>query len=206
MKVEFGEVKPLVEGVGINKEPILGSFSVTSPVLWYKCREQFAGFFDASLPAFFFSHPIGAAEHIAAFISKTEDVLSCANSFEQRTEFCRTNRPFALWVSPAPFWKECPIRRSLFTILLRCGFQYREAEDNYEQALYSEAYITETRLAVHRFLFGHTKFVNHEKRPVNSGWRDFFRNLSQDNVVHALALPENSMVERTMLGLGALWN
>ncbi len=206
MKVEFGDVKPLVEGVGIDKEPILGSFSITSPVMWYKCREQFAGFFSAELPAFFFSHPAGSAENIAAFISKTEDILSVANSFEQRTEFCRTNRPFALWVSPAPFWKECVLRRSLFTILLRCGFEYREAEDNYEHALYSVPYIAETKSAVHRFLFGHTKFVNREKLPVNSGWRDFFRNLNQENVVNALVLPENSTVERTIVGLGAIWN
>ncbi len=200
MKIKFGDVKPIKD----EKPPIVGSFSVEkTPISWYKCREQFASFFNNDLESFFFSHPIGLSEHIAAFISKTEDVLNLTYSFK-RTSFCKTNRPYALWVSPAPFWRECFLRRSLFTILLRCGFEYRENENNYEQALYSVPYIGETKTAVHRFLFGFTRFAG--EKPAKSGWRDFFRNQNQENIVKMLVLPDKLKVERTMLGLGAIWN
>lgn len=204
MKVEFGVLKPLA--VDDKRPPIEGSFTAPVPFNWVKCREQFAGSFTDKLTEFFFSHPIGAGIHVAAFISKTEDIMSLSVPMPQRSEFCLTNRPYALWVSPSPFWRNCPIRRSLFTILLRCGFEYREAENNYEDALYSDPYIKDTKLAVHRFLFGYTQFVNRDNLPVNSGWRDFFRNQNREMVIKCLDLGEKIKFERSMLGLGTIWN
>ncbi len=202
MKIVFGDPK-IVENDPV--EPVIGSFSLTSPLTWYKCREQFAKFFDESIEGFFFSHEKGRSENIAAFISKTEDILEVSHPSITRSEFSQTNRWYAMWIKPSNFWKECGLRRSLFTILLRSGFEYNPGDDNYEAALISCPYARDTQLAVRRFLFGHTSF-NMNGENWSPGWRDFFIGKDIEEVRKRLTLSKNTTVEKTMVCLGTIWN
>ena len=200
-KVVFGDIKSVKD----DKKPILGSFSLINPINWYKCREQFANIFDEHTSSLYFAHPGRNEENIAAFIRQTEDILDLSNYFGERTEFCKTTRPFIMWIAPAKFWLKCPLRRSLFTILLRCGFEYREEEGNYEEAINSSDYIRETKLAVNRFLFGYTNF-NKPLAFCKVGWRDFFKDQNQEAIMSNLGRPQAEKMQKTLLGLGAIWN
>jgi hypothetical protein len=206
MSVEFGEPK-IVDNLSPS-EPILGSFSLQGPLDWRKCREQFAKIFTENTEGFFFSHPNACGENVAAFLVKTEDVLGASHKTLPRSKFSKTNMPYALWVSPSDFWKECPMRRSLLTILLRCGFEYRQDLDNYEEALFSDVYAKETQNAVKRFLFGYTRFINGSGIYVTDrhGWRESFINKMTDDIRVKLVRPNNSTIEPTLIGLGTIWN
>ena len=205
MQVEFGDTK-IVEAEAPSL-PSTGSYSL-HPLDWRKCREQFAKLFDENTDGFFFSHPNGCGENIATFLSKTEEVIDASYPIKIRSKFCRTNMPYALWIMPSPFWKECSIRRSLMTILLRCGFFYRFDADNYEEALFSDDYAKVTKTAIQRFLFGHIHFVKDDSSFLasKSGWRDLFAHKGVEEIRNKLTLPNDSTVERTMVGLGTIWN
>jgi hypothetical protein len=203
MKLEFGDTKLVEKETSL---PINGSFSLGKPLNWKKCREQFARDFDEKTDGFFFSHPNGSSDCIAAFVSKTEDIIEVVSPLPERTRFCRTNVPYALWITPSSFWKECFVRRSLFTILLRCGFEYRPLYDNYEDALKSNIYSQETLPAIRRFLFGYTQFTNNDTVLNGRGWRDLFVNKDVEEIRSKLTLPKNANIEKTMIGLGTIWN
>jgi hypothetical protein len=155
MKVDFGEPKTVTQT--LNK-PNPGSFAAEgSNISWVPCREQFANKFNESLEGFYFSHERDKGEDIAAFITKTEEIIE-----QSPSHFAKTNKNFALWIQPSAFWRNCAIRRSLLTILLRSGAHFNHEEDNYEEALYSHEYVRKTKPAIKRFLFGFTEFIRDE--------------------------------------------
>lgn len=205
MKVEFGEVKVFQQDATV---PSSGSFSLAHPVTWHRCREQFASKFTSETEGFYFGHTHGASIAVASFIAKTEHILSIANKFEKYSQFSLTNRPYAVWIQPSEFWKVCQIRRSLLTILLRCGIQYDVEKDNYEAALKSDKYALETQKAIRRFLFGYTKFNKPEQVVYSSytGWRELFCNADVTATRIALQLPPEGIVEKTLIGSGSIWN
>jgi hypothetical protein len=57
------------------------------------------------------------------------------------------------------------MKRSLFTILLRCGQNYDFVRGNFEEALNSVSYARNTQYAVKRFLEGNTKYTGNMR-----GW------------------------------------
>jgi hypothetical protein len=102
---------------------------------------------------------------VAAFIQKIEDQLKLG----ERTQFGPTQVDLAMWIKPAKFWLEYAMRRSLFTALIRAGNNYNRKEDNFEEALWSEDYLKDTKYAVQRFLNGYTRYTGKK-----SGWHNQF--------------------------------
>lgn len=200
--VAFGEIKKFPKEVPMPKRR---AFTLEHPLLWRICREQFGGDFQANTVGFFYSHTIGHSERVAEFISLTEDILSTAVKLE-RTVFRPTNRPYATWIEPGIFWKNCWIKRSLFTILLRCGEEYDVNNNNYEDALFGEEHIRDTTIAVQRFLFGFTRFTGDNPNNNKIGWHSIFCNQKKENVLKLLVKPDNFLWDKSLLGIGSLWN
>lgn len=207
MNVEFlTEEKHLTQDV----TPILGSFMALnangSNSEWKKCREQFASNFTATIPGFFFSHKPNNGHNVAAFIAKTEEILALTNKLDVYTKFGRTNRLYATWIELTKFWSECECRRSLFTILLRCGDNYDAEADNYEEALDSVGYSKNTIIAVRRFLYGHTRFNKANPGTSGMGWYSLFHGKPIEDVCNLLVSPVETAYPKTTLGLGTIWN
>lgn len=153
MEVRFGERKNIS---ALTVGGLDGYFALdATPFHFEHCRERFGKMWNRSTKGFFFRHPAGQGENVAAFIIKTEMILG-RKSF---SKFSKTNFDYILWVQPSVFWKCSRMRRSLLTILLRSGMSYDSVKDNYELALFHEPYMLQTRRAVMRFLFGFTKYI-----------------------------------------------
>lgn len=198
--------------------PPSGNFSleVSDPdkqAHWDHCREQFAAkFVDAEIKGFYFSHPEKKGHDVANFLNKFENILDAA---QPRTSFSETNKDIILWVGISPFWLPCTMRRSLLTILLRCGMYYNTEQDNFDDALFGEhkenIYARETKSAILRFLFGFTKFTG--PKPVDAfqtsvvkhGWREEFQKLDDSVIRRRLVLPEGVSKEASIVGLESLW-
>lgn len=133
--------------------------------LWYSCRDLFHSILY-NLKLFFFSHKLGKGHCIAAFMKKVEEKLDV----QPRSEFGPTQRKTIMWVKPSKWWTSKAMRRSLFTILLRCGDAYIPNKDNFEKALFSNQYAKETKTAVNRFLAGYTEYTGKKR-----GWYNQFK-------------------------------
>jgi len=193
-----------------DMSPIPGSFSLDEPNFnWYKCREEFSNRFEASTTGFFFGHKPEAIyfEKIVKFIEKTENVLSLVNDIKNRTTFKKTTRPWAIWLEPSSFWTCQLVRRSLFTILLRASFFYDPKKDNYDEALFQEKYLQQTKLAVCRFMFGYTNLKNAEQMTGGSnGWYAHFNSADKQTVINCLVPPAEAKIKKNILGLNSIWN
>lgn len=146
---------------------------------WQKCRETFSGEFTLDTQGFYFSHEENQSDGIAYFIRKFEDIIDV-----ERSKFKKTDKIYALWIEPSIFWKECVMRRSLFTALCRCGMIYKVDKDNFDEALWSQSYTRNTELAVKRFLFGFTKIIigNDYLYSNKNGWQTLFENKTIEQV------------------------
>jgi len=215
MNVQFGETKTVHENIPPSRvvdglSVPWGCYSLPNPISWYSCRETIAEKISDTDNGFYFSIEHNNEVNIASFLLKTELILGLVNNLPDQTLFAKTTRPHALWIEPATFWRKCRFRFSLFTILCRSASKYREADDNYEQALFSDAYAKETQLAVKRFLFGHTQFVWEAEGPQpiydKYAWRDYFHNKSVDVVRKKLVMPADAIAPRSVIGAGSIWN
>lgn len=214
MRAYFGPVKEIT-GNNLHSPPD-GNYAIEPPedkaIHWDHCREQFAAkFTDVSKPGFYFSHPANKGVDIANFLAKFEHI-----TFTQPvSSFSLTNRENVLWVQVASFWMPCHIKRSLLTILLRCGINYDSAKDNFDDALFGDYkesfYLKETRSAVLRFMFGFTEFSG--RLPVETfqasiikyGWREEFLKVDDAGVRRRLTLPANKPKESSIVGVESLW-
>lgn len=194
----------------VNKKPDPGHFSLDEKELnWNHCRETFAKSFTEKEKGIYFSHNKDQENNVIAFIEKTEEILekaACQNI--SKSIFFKTNFNFATWTEPAEFWKECPVKRSLFTLLIRCGLSYDF--ENYEKALFENHYSTKvTRHALQRFFYGFTKF-NFEKNDcfegIGKGWVSYFANKNVELICEKLTLPENISNFKFLFGEKVLWN
>lgn len=148
---------------------------------WYYCRELFhSQLYNLNL--FFFSHEAMKGNSIASFLQKIEHSLDV----HPLTNFGPTQRKTIMWIEPSRWWTVRAMRRSLFTILLRCGNAYNPHRDNFDQALLSDSYIKSTEYATRRFLQGHTIYTGK-----NRGWyKQFYeRNLSKKEIDSLLIKP-----------------
>ncbi len=163
-----------------------GSFSIDKARLeFHTCRERFAEVFNSKTEGIYFAHEKGNGENVAQFIKKTEEILQI--NPQRRSRFALTNRETILWVGPSKFWTECPMKRSLFTILLRAGLSYKIKTDNYEEALLKQSYASYTLPAVQRFMFGFTRFA--AKATKHDGWYTTFYLTDQKAVRRLLVKP-----------------
>lgn len=137
---------------------------------WHYCRELFHGQLQ-NLDIFFFSHNVGKGHCIASFIDKIETMIDVY----PKTKFGPTQRKTIMWIEPSRWWTAKGMRRSLFTILLRCGNAYSFNKDNFDEALLSDPYVIETEYAVRRFLNGNTQYTGR-----NRGWHKQFFSLNPD--------------------------
>lgn len=227
MKVEFGEAKEFRQ---VYVAPASGQFALEAEPQatphWDHCREQFANRFTEETTGFYLSHDAGQDEGVAGFLGKTEEILGLPGRRAgwSRSTYHKTNKSTVMWLGPSRFWTACAMRRSLLTILIRCGLSYAPDRDNYEEALYghgpesanehvrkAQEYARSTRPAVMRFLFGFTEYVKSPGDVPSSwnvnryGWQEVFKNKDQDAIRYALVLPEGEEKLYTVIGVDALW-
>jgi hypothetical protein len=201
MEVKFKEKKTIT---ALSVDAISGSFALDStPFRFEHCRERFGKMWDKSTQGFYFRHIPGKGFDIAAFVLKTEEVLGK----KRFSKFSETNWDSILWIEPCLFWRCCRMRRSLFTILVRCGINYSALYDNYEEALFADAYAFNTRKAVMRFLFGFTKY----KGPSieggtieTTGWKAIFQGKDEAYIRSALVWPRKNNPYK--ISHASLWN
>ncbi len=210
MLVNFGRKKEFNPSHAPYASPAVGSFAVHGEMIaWVKCREQFAPKFSSNSDGIYFVHKKGQGESVAAFIIQAERVLGV--TYKNRSTFSKTNKDCVIWVGVSSFWKECELRRSLFTILLRAGMNYSIEENNFSKALFSNLYVKDTELAIKRFFFGFVNFkINMIKTesgfiPVRKGWVTIFKNVGSKDVKKMLVQPNKKSSESNFLAAGTLW-
>jgi hypothetical protein len=211
--INFGEK----EYKHILSQPPVENFALDvlppKAIQWDYCREKFAVRFNELTTGFYFSHPPCLGEGIAAFLIKFEKIVALDEEIII-SNFSKTDKDTILWIEPSEFWKKCAIKRSLLTILVRCGINYDPKKDNFDEVLFSEKYsqniyLRETRSALLRFMFGFTKFVGTIPRPGfhitidKHGWREEFINLSDFMIRSRLVSPKSSFSE--VLNIDAIW-
>ena len=216
--VSFGPVKSFIQEQSVPDKGYIG-IGRSNPdemptVEWFKCREQFhRKMTESNNSDFYFAHLPDQEKSIACFIAKVEEVIALNFPLE-KTNFCQTNKNYALWVDPSSFWKECNVKLSLLTIFLRIGMFYDPSSDNFDEAFIAQnAAYTEssaarngdTPAAIERFLYGFTKFVplNEDEAKLDVGWVNLFKNKTIDQIRKQLISP----VEKEIYSIGgsALW-
>ena len=217
MLVNFGKKKAFNLTHAPYASPRAGAFAVDGEeISWIKCREQFAAKFSYDVAGIYFVHKKGQGESVAAFILQAEKVLGI--HYKKTSVFSETNKDNVIWVSVSSFWKECELRRSLFTILLRAGINYSIEENNFSKALFSNSYVKQTETAVKRFFFGFVNFKrqmvttyhpgSHRAGPsqiVRKGWVNTFKNAGVKDVRKILVKPAKNSPEDNFLAAGTLW-
>lgn len=196
-------------------QPSIGNFALdTIPpkdVHWDHCREQFSAKFNESIDGFYFSHPKGKSIDIAVFINKFEKLVEA----QKFSTFSRTEKQTIMWIEPSSFWRDCPIKRSFFTIVLRCALNYDLEKDNFDDVFFGDykenSYIKETKSAVLRFMFGFTKFngsvskISLTAPVIKHGWREEFIKLDDSTIRRRLIKPEGTKNEKSIVGIESLW-
>lgn len=131
---------------------------------WLYCREYFQDE-SAGIRRMLFCHTAHRCKNIAAFISIVEDKLN----IKEKTVIGPTQRYNISWLNVSSFWTSTSMKRSLFTILLRCGVNFKTKLNNFEEALFSVVYTKHTEYAVRRFMQGNTRYTGKRK-----GWYNQF--------------------------------
>jgi hypothetical protein len=150
------------------------------PTQWVYCRDAFQQQTAQGMVEMLFCHKRGMGENVAMFIFRIEEMLKHKNL----TLCGPTNIERFMWIRPAKFWIKQPIRRSLFTALLRAGQKYKPDENNFEEALFSDKYLKTSKPAVRRFLAGYTWYTGE----VTGGWDLAFRGLKEEGIKDLLTL------------------
>ena len=141
---------------------------------WWDCRELFQEDFTKKTETILFAHKSGHYPRIRTFISIAEELLNAPTS-----EVGPTQRKTISYIIPSDFWTQCPMRRSLFSILLRASVRY---QGDFDKALYRNIYVASTRRAVERFFGGH-----HAYNGRKTGWCDQFRGKSTKQIQRLLS-------------------
>jgi hypothetical protein len=131
---------------------------------WLYCREYFQ---DESngIKRMLFCHTSHRCKNIAAFIYNVESKLN----LKEKTIIGPTQRYNISWIRVSSWWTKTSMKRSFFTILLRCGVNYKIKQDNFNDALFSVIYTKHTENAVKRFMEGNTRYTGKKK-----GWYNQF--------------------------------
>lgn len=116
---------------------------------------------------------VGTAVDVATFLHKVEHHLKVRTY--SKFQLTTSNYVMCIWLSP--FWARDLMRRSLLTLLLRCALQYDADVDNFEEALYSTSYASDTKLAIRRFMRGYTYY---HRRLRERGLNHLYGNIHAD--------------------------
>lgn len=184
-------------------KPLLGYYALEAKgaLQWHNCRENFNKKLNSDCRGFYFCHSPFEGRGVAAFLHKTEKIISVSGAINFSTyEF--TDDASVIWINISDFWLKNEIRRQFLTILLRCGLSYIPKLDNYDEALWSKYYTKETKLATYRFLFGFTEFSSLDhKRTI--GWVDFF---GKRDLSHVRRYLTNSLnYKKNLVGVNSVW-
>lgn len=136
---------------------------------WHRCRDLWH-YKLKGLSLFFFSHELDKTQAIIDFMNQVEEKLQVA----PKSLYGPTQRRNICWVEPSTWWIKCGMRRSLYTILLRCAQYY---EDNFEETLFYHKYMKDTEFAVRRFFAGFTTYAAKRR-----GWHKQFSKLSSKEI------------------------
>lgn len=173
-----------------NKKPEFGWYALDhKELIWDHCREDFSKKINSNTLGFYFS--CKNKNFVSSFIEKTEDILINASLHKiNRSKFYSTNLNFVIWIEPSDFWMCCSMKRSLFTMLLRCGLEYNPDLSNYECSLFDSEYSKTTKRAIERFLYGFTEFVDDQEHVgIGKGWVSFFSNKDPNLIYKKLRMP-----------------
>lgn len=148
---------------------------------WHYCRDIFHPQLY-NLDLFFFAHDPNRSYNIASFMERIERKVN----IDYFSEYGPTQRKSIMWIRPSKWWTIRSMRRSLFTILLRCGNNYFPSKNNFKEALFSDPYANATKCAINRFLSGYTHYIGRKK-----GWLDQFyeSRLSKEEIDSLLVNP-----------------
>lgn len=196
--------------------PPMGNFALESDELkvpvWDHCREQFASKFTESATGLYYSVYTNRGEDVAEFLFKCEELIGFK---EEKSSFCKTDKSTIIWIQASKFWMNCQMKRSLLTVILRCGLNYNSDIKNFDEALFSDNFkenkwARETKSAVLRFFFGFTKWLGVEKQytpfmALKHGWHEEFHCQDNSFVRQKLILPEGETLEPTIIGVESLW-
>jgi hypothetical protein len=201
-KPEYGPPKRCLVA---EEPPTSGSFFSDDAPHWFRCRELFAGYFSPDTKLIYFSFSCAKESSVPHFIATTEEVLNLSRKTPMKsTVFHHVTNKKNVWaIDPSPFWRHCPMRRSLFTILLRSGRFYDTHQNNWEESLYSDEYIKTTKNASMRFMYGFNYYVMHPGD--RSGWCVTFKNSTNEEVKKRLTFPRELDDHLEMVGSGTLW-
>lgn len=129
---------------------------------WHYCRDVFNPYLY-KIDIFFYAHKLNKGINILYFMQKIEKKLIIFSDYGP------TQKKSIMWIRPSKWWTTKPIRRSLLTLLIRCGENYDFKKNNFKDALFSDPYSKATKYAINRFLSGHTHYTGSKK-----GWFDQF--------------------------------
>jgi len=183
---------------------------------WDHCREQFAVKFTETTKKFFFAHESGRGLAVASFILRFEDVLRLGRQEDfESSNFKMTNFSRLMLCCPGDFWLSCYYRRSLLTLLLRCGLNYDHQKDNFDDALFGSQhkenqYIRDTKQSVMRFMYGFTRFTGEAPAAsgvtvIKHGWKEEFEGLDTNSLRARLVAPTPRSKECSFVGSESLW-
>ncbi len=170
---------------------------------WDTCREQFAKKFRRDALGFFISVEADAKDSIPKFISKCEQLLE----LRKFSKFYLTDMKQVIFIEPCAFWRNCYMKRSLFSLLCRLGIYYHLGAkfedylfgnlDNTKQEKIDNAYefARRTKLAIARFFAGYTKYRGagpnlHEYFPEKHGWTAEFSDKDVQYIKNVLVNPK----------------
>lgn len=193
-------MEPIVEFPDPYAQPISGSFSPYRLINWSSCREIFAKSFAPGDDKLWFAPGLEADsdKNVQGFVNIVEDAVSAG-----KTSLIRSDAEGVCLVKFPQFWSSCPVKRSLFTILLRLGRYYRISSRNFEDTLYGHFFTRRTKPAIMRFLFGFTEFSG-GRNVRHSGWYSLFRDRTDQEVRRMLIAPRKATY--SMIDIGTLWS
>ena len=169
--------RPRAGAIGISRSFLDGKYVINS---WLSCREiwhsQLYG-----LDIFFLTHKSGQSKNIATFFNKLEELLNIKN----KSEFGPTQRTTVMYIKASRWWIKNPMRRSLFTIFLRCSAFFSIEKNNFYNAMYCDEYALKTKDAISCFLDGNTVYIGKKL-----GWLNQFENL-KDKDIYKLLIKES---------------
>jgi hypothetical protein len=161
---------------------------------WHSCRESFHGsIIQCKEKKFFFAcASTDEKQRVINFMQEVQNRVGVKE--ENRIKLSDTNRPTVLHVDPGCWWTKQNIRLSFLTALLRCGTIY--TGDNFQAALFSRFYTTDTKTAVDRFINGNTHYVGK-----GSQWHQTFTGCSQkvDYAERVLIKEDDAIVSEASL-------
>ncbi len=141
------------------------------------CREEFFGSFGKNTKWIGFITPVLNIKLLNKFFTKIENQLK----IKKQTVFYHSNLKGAVIIEVADFWLENQCRRSLFTLLLRCGAVY--FKNDFDKAINSYNLAKATKNAIHYFLAGN---VNPTFTDIEGGFYSKFQSLKGNNLARLL--------------------